>query len=62
MTTTPATRGKASRRKSGPTFADLVEQFRPAPITSEAAYDRTVEVMNKLAVRDARSRDESDYL
>jgi HTH-type transcriptional regulator/antitoxin HigA len=53
---------RPGRRGAGISFADLVRQFRPVPIRSEQQYDRTVEVMNRLAVRDERSGDEDDYL
>lgn len=61
MSTTASTR-KKPLRKTGADFARLVTRFRPLPITSADQYDRTVEVMNKLAVRDRRSRDEEQYL
>jgi HTH-type transcriptional regulator/antitoxin HigA len=45
-------------------YAPLMREFTPRPIHTEADYDATVEMMDKLAVRDEDSLDagERDYL
>jgi HTH-type transcriptional regulator / antitoxin HigA len=62
MIATRPARAKAPRAAGAATFGDLVRGLRPLPIRSEEQYDRTVAVMNKLAVRDRLSCDERDYL
>jgi HTH-type transcriptional regulator/antitoxin HigA len=45
-------------------YLALVKKFPPRPIHDSATYDKTVEVMNRLAVRDEStlSLAEADYL
>jgi len=45
-------------------YLDLVRKFPPRPIRSASQYDRTLAVMNELALRgeNTLSRAESDYL
>ncbi|MCL2648989.1 MAG: hypothetical protein FWD61_18655 [Phycisphaerales bacterium] len=62
--TAPITTPHKKGTRTNAEYAALVHGFPPRPIHSEKQYDATVEVMNKLAVRDENtlSPAEIDYL
>ena len=62
--TAPIILPRKKETKTKAEYAELVRGFPPRPIHNEKQYDATVEVMNKLAVRDENtlSSAEIDYL